>query len=208
MTATVRYQGGTASTSFTVDAARWRSLRTRQPSFQGGAAGTFTVSTDSSPTATLTESGQLPTGVTFTDNGDGTATIAGTPPSQTGTFPITITAQNGVSPTVRAGVHADGRDRAGDHLGKQRKLVVGAPGTTTVSTSGLPAPGLDGKRGAARRVHLHRQRGRDGNGGRDAGAGTQGSYPLTVTASNGLTPATQALTVTVLDNAPTGTAGV
>ena len=32
------------------------------------------------PTATtLTKTGALPAGVTFTDNGDGTATLAGTP---------------------------------------------------------------------------------------------------------------------------------
>jgi hypothetical protein len=35
--------------------------------------------------------------VDFTDNGDGTATLAGTP-STSGSYPITITASNGVSP--------------------------------------------------------------------------------------------------------------
>jgi len=35
----------------------------------------------------------------FTDNGDGTATIAGTPASGTaGSYPVTITAANGVVP--------------------------------------------------------------------------------------------------------------
>ena len=35
--------------------------------------------------------------MTFTDNGDGTATLAGTPAAGTGgTYPITITATNGV----------------------------------------------------------------------------------------------------------------
>lgn len=41
----------------------------------------------------------MPTGVTFTDNGDGTATLAGTPGiTAGGTFPITITASNGIRP--------------------------------------------------------------------------------------------------------------
>jgi hypothetical protein len=46
-----------------------------------GTAGTFTVVAHVGfPTATtLTEAGSLPAGVTFTDNGDGTATLAGTP---------------------------------------------------------------------------------------------------------------------------------
>ena len=51
-------------------------------------AGTFTVHTSGSPSASLSESGSLPGGVTFTGNGDGTATIAGTPPlGSTGATP-------------------------------------------------------------------------------------------------------------------------
>ena len=42
---------------------------------------------------------RLPTGVTFTDNGDGTATLAGTPAAGTGgSYPLTFTASNGVNP--------------------------------------------------------------------------------------------------------------
>ena len=53
------------------------------------------------PDPALSESGALPAGVTFTDNGDGTATLGGTPGAGTaGSYPITITASNGVgSPT-------------------------------------------------------------------------------------------------------------
>jgi len=36
----------------------------------------FTVTATGTPTPTLAELGQLPAGITFTDNGDGTATIA------------------------------------------------------------------------------------------------------------------------------------
>lgn len=44
----------------------------------------------------LTESGSLPNGVTFVDNGDGTATLSGTPePGVAGTYSITITASDG-----------------------------------------------------------------------------------------------------------------
>jgi len=52
-----------------------------------------------SPTASISESGALPSGITFTDNHDGTATLAGTPAAGTGaTYPLTLTASNGVSP--------------------------------------------------------------------------------------------------------------
>ncbi|MFZ0667137.1 MAG: Ig-like domain repeat protein [Acidimicrobiales bacterium] len=67
----------------------------------GGPAGSFTVDSYANPTASLTESGPFPVGVTFTDNGDGTATIAGTPATQ-GTYPITITAANSQGSTTQS----------------------------------------------------------------------------------------------------------
>ncbi len=67
--------------------------------FTEGSAGTFTVTATGSPTPTLAESGTLPTGVTFTP---GTGVLAGTP-TQSGSFPITFTATNGVgSPATQA----------------------------------------------------------------------------------------------------------
>lgn len=67
--------------------------------FTVGQAGSFTVTTFGYPTAGLSKSGSLPTGVTFVDNSDGTATLAGTPAAGTaGTFSLTITAGNGTSP--------------------------------------------------------------------------------------------------------------
>jgi hypothetical protein len=64
--------------------------------FTVATAGNFTVTTSGSPTPALSESGSLPNAVTFQDNGNGTATIAGTPAIGTaGTYLITITASNG-----------------------------------------------------------------------------------------------------------------
>jgi hypothetical protein len=56
------------------------------------------------PTPAIAESGPLPAGVALTDNGDGTATLAGTPaPGSAGSYAITITAANGVgSPATQA----------------------------------------------------------------------------------------------------------
>jgi len=67
--------------------------------FTLGTAGSFTVTTTGSPTPSLTESGALPPGVMFHDNGNGSGTLSGTP-TATGTFNITFTAQNGVSPNA------------------------------------------------------------------------------------------------------------
>jgi hypothetical protein len=62
--------------------------------FAYATAGTFKVTANGVPTPALTESGLLPGGVSFTDNGDGTATLAGTADAA-GSYPISITAHNG-----------------------------------------------------------------------------------------------------------------
>jgi uncharacterized protein (DUF1800 family)/sugar lactone lactonase YvrE len=66
--------------------------------FAGGTFDTFTVASVGFPTPTLSETGTLPAGLTFTDNGDGTGTLQGTPASgMSGTFNLSFTAQNGSS---------------------------------------------------------------------------------------------------------------
>jgi|SRR6202166_2925656 len=57
----------------------------------------FTVKTRGFPTATVSESGALPPGVGFTNNGNGTAALVGMPGNgSAGTYPIMINASNGV----------------------------------------------------------------------------------------------------------------
>ena len=68
-------------------------------SFVVGTAGAFIVTATGVPTPTIVRTGTLPAGVTFTDNGNGTATLAGTPAAGAGgVYPLTFTASNGVSP--------------------------------------------------------------------------------------------------------------
>ncbi|MDT4921083.1 MAG: hypothetical protein QOI15_1985 [Pseudonocardiales bacterium] len=67
--------------------------------FVTGTSSTIGFSADGYPQATLTKSGTLPPGVTFVDNGNGTATLAGSAATGSdGTYNITITASNGVNP--------------------------------------------------------------------------------------------------------------
>ena len=65
-----------------------------------GTAFTFPVTTTGSPTPaiTLASGSTLPTGVTLTDNGNGTATLAGTSSVAAGTYKFTIQAANTVTP--------------------------------------------------------------------------------------------------------------
>ena len=69
--------------------------------FTTGQAATFTLTSSGFPTAALSVQGTLPAGVTFTDNGDGTATLEGAPDAGTGgVYRLTITAANDVAPAA------------------------------------------------------------------------------------------------------------
>jgi len=74
---------------------------TSQVTFITGNAGTFTVTVSGLPPPAISSSGTLPSGVTLVDNGNGTATLAGTPATGTrGIYPLTFTANNGVTPAA------------------------------------------------------------------------------------------------------------
>ena len=69
--------------------------------FKDGTSGSFTVTTTGNPYPMLNEVGTLPNGLTFVDNGNGTATISGTPAiGSAGTYPVTIVANNNVGPVA------------------------------------------------------------------------------------------------------------
>jgi len=108
--------------------------------FTFGAAETFTLTTTGGvPTPSLTESGSLPSGVTFTDNGNGAATLAGTP-GAAGNFPLTITAHNGYGADVtQSFTLAVNKATATVTLGNLAQTYTGSPLSPTVKTvpSGL-----------------------------------------------------------------------
>ena len=60
-----------------------------------GIGGTFTVVSQSTPVASWAEIGALPSGVTFLDNNDGTATFTVTPAAAAAALSVSVTAQNG-----------------------------------------------------------------------------------------------------------------
>lgn len=63
--------------------------------FDTGASNSFTVTASALPAATLSETGQLPSGVTLSSAG----ILSGSPAvGDVGTYPITITASNGLTP--------------------------------------------------------------------------------------------------------------
>lgn len=72
---------------------------TATATFQEGVQGSFTIIAAGAPTPQLAETGALPKGLAFVDNGDGTASLSGKPANGTGgSYPITIEAANGILP--------------------------------------------------------------------------------------------------------------
>jgi hypothetical protein len=172
--------------------------------FSVGTAGSFTVTTSGFPNPTLTTTGTLPAWLSFTDNGDGTATLAGTPPAGSGgTYSFTINADNGTSPsdsqaftlTVNESPTITSADNATFQAGTAGNFLVttaaGFPVATTLSKTGALPAGVtftdNGSGGAS-------------IAGTPA-AGTAGTYPITITATNGASPAaTQSFTLTVIES--------
>ena len=170
-----------------------------------GAAGSFVISTAASPAVTaITLTGALPAGVTFTDNGNGTATLSGPPLAGTGgPYALTFTATNGVGAPVFQAFTLSVQETAAITSADARAFTVGFADSFAVTTSGLPVPSVT-LTGALPTGVTFTDNG-DGTGtiAGTADAGTVGTYPLTLTATNGVgAPATQAFTLAVTENTP------
>ena len=108
--------------------------------FTAGTQGSFSVTSTGFPNSTLSESGTLPSGVTFTNNSNGTATLAGTPAAgTTGTYPLTITANNGVLPNATQSFTLTVGSGPGDQQRQQHDLqALARQGSFSVTTTGFP----------------------------------------------------------------------
>ena len=192
--------GGVASNgvSYTVTAAP-AITSANNTTFTVGTAGSFMVTTTGTPTPTLTETGALPSGVTFVNNGNGTATLSGTPAAGTGgTYTFTITASNGVGSPASQSFTLKVNQAPAITSSNNTTFRVGRAGSFTVTTRGTPVPTLTETGTLPNGVTFVD----NGNGtatlsGTPA-SGSSGSYPLTITASNGVgTPARQGFTLKV-----------
>ena len=174
--------------------------------FTVGTPGSFTVTTTGTPTSSLSESGPLPSGVTFVDNGDGTATLAGTPDAGSGgIYSFTITATNGVAPDATQSFTLTDDEAPTITSADNTTFVVGTPGSFTVTTGhSFPANATLSESGPLPSGVTFVDNG-DGtatlSGTPDVGSG--GTYSFTITAANGVgSDATQIFTLTD-DEAPT-----
>ncbi len=104
-----------------------------------GSAGSFTIAAIGNPVPALTIGGTLPGGIVVTDNGNGSATIAGTPKAA-GIFPLTVTAANGVgSDAIQIFTLTVGK---GSQSIDFHPLAPATPGTSDVDPGATASSGL------------------------------------------------------------------
>jgi large repetitive protein len=165
--------------------------------FTAGLAGTFDVTASGFPAPTFTETGALPTGVTFND---ATGVLTGTPIGGTiGTFSVTFTASNGVGATASQAFTVIVVTSPMITSANSATFIVGTAGTFTATVSGNPVPTLS--ESGTLPTGLSFNTGTDSITGIPA-TGTGGTYTLTFTASNGASPnVTQTFTL-IVDELP------
>ena len=168
-----------------------------------GSANTFTVSATGVPLPTLTESGALPPGVSFTANANGTATISGTP-TGTGSYTVAIVATNGVGSPATQTLHITVGLASGTSITSASAvdLPLGVASHFTVTSHGTPTPTLTVSGTLPPGLVFT-----PGAGGTATISGTPaalGTFPVTVVATNGVgSPATQTLVITIVHAAGT-----
>jgi hypothetical protein len=111
--------------------------------FTVGERAEFVVTTSGFPVdATITATGTRPDGMTFVDNGDGTATLSGTPTAGSGgVYVLTLGASNGTSPDAAQTVTVTVNEDPAVSLHPANQTVnAGNPASFTAAVTGFPAP--------------------------------------------------------------------
>jgi len=174
--------------------------------FTAGTEGIFTIHTTGVPTATLSLTGTQPSWLSFIDNTDGTATLAGIPdPGSNPSYTFTVTATNGVAPDAMQSftLFVVNPPLAITSV-NNATFVVGTFGTFTVRTS-PPVPSATVSFTGTLPQGISFVPNGDGTAtiSGTAAAASEGSYPINITASNGTLPdAMQTFTITVQDAPP------
>jgi hypothetical protein len=172
--------------------------------FQQNVANSLTVTTTGFPTGALmviSQTGTLPTSVTFTDNHDGTATLAGTT-TNGGTFPIVITANNGVTPNATQNFNIIVEQAPAITSANSYTKQIGTALSFNVTTTGAPAPTVSqapvgGQTGFPAGVTFTPSPGSAAIGGSVTSGGAQ-TYTTTITANNGVNlPDTQSFSLII-----------
>jgi hypothetical protein len=186
---------GTTSQSFALTITKAPVIKNISPkTVHVGTAFSMIIKSSGYTTPTLTESGALPGGITFTDNGNGTATLSGTSAvGSGGTYSITVTATNQLglsSQTFTLKVN----EAPSITSAASTNATQGSPFTFQVTTTGFPTPSLSKSGTLPKGVTFQASTGTLSGTPK---SGTAGSYPITITAKNSSGSVTQSFVLTV-----------
>jgi hypothetical protein len=160
--------------------------------FTVGTVGMFQVTGAGDPPNTYTTAGPLPTGVNLSPSG----LLSGKPAAGTGgIYAFTIIASNGVTPNATQAFTLTVDQAPAITSGNSTQFTIGVASSFQVTATGFPAPTFSHTGSLPTGITLSPS----GLLGVTAAAGTAGTYHITITASNGVSPnATQSFTVTVV----------
>jgi hypothetical protein len=158
-------------------------------SFQINTPGSFTITSFSNPTATISiNGGTLPNGITFTNNGNGTATLSGTPAFNAGgVYQLILSANNGINPNATQNFTLTVQVPVAFTNTPSATFLVGASNSYTITTLGVPTATVSRIAGNLPSGLFYTD---NGNGTATISgnpvAGSGGIYPLTISADNGV----------------------
>ncbi|HEV3341913.1 MAG TPA: putative Ig domain-containing protein, partial [Pirellulales bacterium] len=163
--------------------------------FTAGTAGSFTVTTTGTPTDSISATG-LPAGVSLTDNGNNTATLASTAAAQAGVYTFTINATNGAGTAASQSFTLTIGAAPAFTSNGSTTFTAGTAGSFTVTTTGTPTDSISAT-GLPAGVSLIDNSNNTATLA-STSAAVAGVYTFTITASNGVgTAATQSFTLTI-----------
>jgi len=155
--------------------------------FVKGVAGSFTVTATGYPAPTFSETGTLPTGITLNSSG----VLSGTS-TQTGSFPVTMTATNGVGTDATQNFTVNVVAAPVFTSANNATFTTAGSNSFTVSASGFPAPTFAVTTGTLPSgVTLNST-----TGVLSGTPAATGVTSVTITATNAVSNATQSFTLT------------
>lgn len=150
--------------------------------FQVGVTGSFTVSASGTPAPTISESGPLPSGVQFTDNGNGTGTLSGIP-TASGVFSLIFSASNSTGSASQNFVLTVVQAPAITSV-NGAAFTAGTAGSFTVTATGFPIPALAESGTLPAGISFIDNH--DGTGMLSGTPTSAGTFPIAFTAMNGV----------------------
>jgi hypothetical protein len=169
-------------------------------SYMPGVLGSFAVTARGFPAPTLSETGNLPNGVTFNAS---TSSLSGTPYSTIGAvYVITFTAQNGILPNDTQTFTLTVTQPPAITSVPAHGFTLGVPGSFTVTATGVPTPSWSETGPLPDGLTFNVATGVISG---TPTATAFGDYPITLTAQNGALPnATQSFLLSLTRSASTG----